>query len=189
MKRYITQRARKDRSGPNRHDERVFNSLKGTFMRTWIKRSLFGLFGVSLLAGGMAACGHRHAGHGLTQISAEDAAKWRERAIERAADKLQLDAAQQQQLGALFDALREQRNALVGGSADPRVELQALVATERFDKVRAQAWIDEKTAALRARSPEVISAMAAFYDGLDPAQQHKLREFISHRGRHGRWRS
>ena len=42
-------------------------------MKTWIKRSLIGLFGVSILVGGLAACGHRHAGWGGTQISAEDA--------------------------------------------------------------------------------------------------------------------
>ena len=29
-------------------------------MKPWIKRTLFGLFGVSLLVGGLTACGHRH---------------------------------------------------------------------------------------------------------------------------------
>ncbi len=31
-------------------------------MKPWIKRTLFGLFGVSILAGGLSACGHRHHG-------------------------------------------------------------------------------------------------------------------------------
>ena len=31
-------------------------------MKTWIKRTLIGLFGVSILVGGIAACGHRHHG-------------------------------------------------------------------------------------------------------------------------------
>ena len=66
-------------------------------MKTWIKRSLIGLFGVSILVGGLAACGHRHAGWGGTQISAEDAAKWRERMLERAGKELQLDDAQRVQ--------------------------------------------------------------------------------------------
>ena len=40
-------------------------------MKPWIKRTLFGLFGASLLIGGLSACGHRHDGQGW-QASAED---------------------------------------------------------------------------------------------------------------------
>lgn len=154
-------------------------------MKTWIKRSLIGLFGVAVIAGGVAACGGHHHGHGWTQISAEDAARWRQRGIERATDKLALDAAQQQKLGALFDTLREQRNALVGGTSDPRGELTALIAGTRFDRARAQALVDQKTGALVAGAPQAIAAMADFYDSLNAEQQGKLREFLGKR-HHGR---
>ena len=157
-------------------------------MKTWIKRSLIGLFGVSILVGGLAACGHRHPGWGGTQLSAEDAAKWRERLLERAGKELQLDAAQQVKLGVVFDKMREQRNALVGSTANPRAELRSLVSGERFDKARAQALVDEKTNAVRAGSPGTIDALADFYDSLRPEQQAKLREFMDKRGRSG-WRS
>jgi periplasmic protein CpxP/Spy len=156
-------------------------------MKTWIKRSLIGLFGASILIGGLAACGQRHHGWGGTQISAEDAARWRERMLERAGKELQLDDAQKQRLGVVFDRLREQRNALVGSTANPRAELRALVDGERFDKARAQALVDDKTNALRAGSPQTIDAMAAFYDSLKPEQQARLREFMDKRGRG--WRS
>jgi protein CpxP len=156
-------------------------------MKTWIKRSLIGLFGVSVLVGGLAACGHRHHGWGATQISAEDAAKWRERLLERAGKELQLDDAQQQRLGVVFDRMREQRNALVGSTPHPRAELRALIDGDRFDKARAQAWVDEKTNAIRAGSPQTIAALAEFYDSLKPEQQQKLREFMDKRGRG--WRS
>ena len=122
-------------------------------MKTWIKRSLIGLFGVSILVGGLAACGHRHPGWGGTQISAEDAAKWRERMLERAGKELQLDDAQKQRLGVVFDRMREQRNALVGSTPNPRAELRALIGGERFDSARAQALVDEKTNAMRSRQP------------------------------------
>jgi periplasmic protein CpxP/Spy len=157
-------------------------------MKTWIKRTLIGLFGAGVLLGGMAACSHRHHGWGGTQLSAEDAAKWRERLLERAAKELQLDDTQKQRLGVVFDRMREQRDALVGSTPDPRAEMRALVAGERFDKARAQALVDEKTNALRAGSPRTIDALAEFYDGLKPEQQRKLRDFMDRRG-HGRWRS
>ena len=85
-------------------------------MKTWIKRTLIGLFGASILVGGLAACGHRHHGWGGTQLSAEDAAKWRERLLERAGKELQLDDTQKQRLGTVFDKMREQRAALVGST-------------------------------------------------------------------------
>ena len=157
-------------------------------MKTWIKRTLFGLFGATLLVGGLTACGQRHHGWGGAQVSAEDASKWRERLLERAGKELQLDDAQKLKLGSVFDKMREQRNALVGSTANPRAELRGLVSGERFDKARAQALIDEKTNAVRTGSPGTIDALADFYDSLKPEQQAKLREFMDKRGRGG-WRS
>ena len=51
-------------------------------MKPWIKRTLFGVFGVSLLVGALSGCGHRHPGGSVAQMSAQDAAKWRERLID-----------------------------------------------------------------------------------------------------------
>ena len=157
-------------------------------MKTWIKRTLIGLFGASLLVGGLVACGHRHAGWGGEAWSAEDSGKWRERLLERAGKQLQLDAGQQERLGVVFDKMREQRNALLAGSAKPRDEMRALVATDRFDTARALALVEQKTDILRNQSPQTIEALAAFYDSLKPEQQQKLRDFMNQRG-HGRWRS
>ena len=39
-------------------------------------------------------------------------------------------------------------------------------------------------AAVNAKSPEVIAAFGDFYDGLTPAQQAKVRDFLERRG-HG----
>ena len=154
-------------------------------MRPWLKKSLIGLFGASVLLGGLSACGHRHHGDAGWQASADDAAKWRERAMDRAAKELQLDDAQKQRLGVLFDKLREQRSAIVGSTTNPRAELGALIRGDRFDATRAQALVEEKTGAIRRGSPEVIAALAGFFDGLKPEQQQKLREFLSKRP--GRW--
>ena len=155
-------------------------------MRKWIKRTLIGVFGASVLFGSLAACSHgpRH-GHGWQAMSEEDAAKMKSRLVEKAASKLDLDEAQKAKLGVVADKLREQRNALVAGG-NPREELQSLVAGTTFDRAKAKALIDAKTAAIGTRSPELIAAFGDFYDSLRPEQQARLREFMS-RGRHG-WR-
>ena len=153
-------------------------------MRPWIKRTLYGVFGASILIGGLSACGHHHGGG--WQMSEADSAKMRERMIERASSKLDLDATQKQKLAVLADKLKEQRAALVGTTTDPRAELQALVAGTKFERERAQSLVEAKTGALRSKSPEVIAAAGDFFDSLKPEQQQKVRELLSKR--HG-WRS
>jgi Spy/CpxP family protein refolding chaperone len=153
-------------------------------MRPWIKRTFVGLFSATVLLGGLTACGHGH--HAGWQMSDADAQKMRERMIDRASRELALDDAQKQRLGVLADKLREQRQALVGNTSDPRAELQALVTGTTFDRARAQALIEAKTNAVRTKSPEVITAMGDFYDSLRPDQQQKVREFMSRR--HRGWR-
>lgn len=151
-------------------------------MRPWIKRTLFGLFGASLVLG-VAACGHRH--DGGWQASAEDQAKFRGKMIERVSGKLDLDAAQKAKLGVLADELLAQRKALRGGT-EPRAELQAVIAGAQFDRAKAQALLDGKTQTVQGGGPKVIAAMADFYDSLNADQQTKLRAFMAER-RHGGW--
>jgi len=153
-------------------------------MKTWIKRSLAGLFGVSVLAGGLSACSHHRYEYGAG-MSAEEQAQFRGKVLERVASKLDLNAEQKQRLSVLADTLQAQRAALVGTSGNPRAEMQALVAGDKFDRARAQALVSEKTAALSSKSPAVIAAMADFYDGLTPAQQTLVREAMQKR--HGWW--
>ena len=66
-------------------------------------------------------------------------------------------------------------------TADPRAEVQSLVAGATFDRAKAKALVDAKTGAIQARSPEVIAAAADFYDSLKPEQQAKVREFMAAR--------
>ena len=151
-------------------------------MKPWIKRTLIGLFGASILVGGLTACGHRPYGAGAN-LSAEQVAQYRAKVLDRVSSKLDLNADQKQRLGVLADKLNEQRSALMGQNKDPRAEVKALVAGVKFDRVRAQALVTEKTTMLQSKSPEVIAALADFYDSLNPAQQQKVRDFMEHRGR------
>ena len=153
-------------------------------MKTWIKRTLIGLLGAGAIFGGLAAWAHNHHGYGWRAMSEQDASEMKARLVDRVGSQLDLDAAQKAKLGVLADKLREQRNALVGAAADPRAELQGLIAGNTFDRARASTLIQEKLAAVNTKSPEVVTAMADFYDSLKPEQQAKLREFMARRG-HG----
>jgi periplasmic protein CpxP/Spy len=154
-------------------------------MKTWIKRSLIGLATLGVLAGGMAACGHRMH-HGFGAMNEADAAQWRGRMVDRAAGKLDLDAAQKAKLAGLGEALAQQRRALVGPAGnDPRAEFQALLAGSTLDRAKAQALVDAKTGAVQANAPQVVAAAGDFYDSLKPEQQQKLRDWLASR-RHRR---
>jgi len=161
----------------------AITATQGPDMKTWLKRTLIGVFGASVLFGGLAACSHRHHGYGWQGMSEEDAAKVKARMVEKIGGRLDLDDAQKARLGTVADQLRAQRQALVGGT-DPRADIQALVAGNTFDRAKAQAFVDGKAQAIQARSPELIAALGAFYDSLRPEQQQKVRDFMS-RGRHG----
>ncbi len=153
------------------------------FFRRNIKRTLIGVFGVSLLVGGLTACGHRTHDYGAS-MTAEQYAQKRDKMVDRVASKLDLNEDQKKRLTTLGDKLYEQRTALVGQTKDPRAEMKALVAGDKFDAARAQTLINDKTAALQTKSPEVIAALADFYNSLNPAQQQKVRDYMEG---HGRW--
>jgi Spy/CpxP family protein refolding chaperone len=71
-------------------------------------------------------------------------------------------------------------------TTNPSAELQSLMAGPTFDRNKASALIQDKVGAVNTKSPEVVAAMADFYDSLKPEQQSKVREFMAKRGRgHG----
>jgi len=115
-------------------------------------------------------------------MSEQDAAKMKARMVEKIGKHLDLDSGQKAKLGALADKLREQQLALRGKGADPRAELQGLVAGPTFDRATATALIDAKLGAISTKSPEVVLAMGDFYDSLKPDQQAKVREFLARHG-------
>lgn len=149
-------------------------------MKSWIKRTLLGMLGASLLVGGLSACS---SGHGWRHgpIDGQGVTEMRGKALERVGSKLALDAAQKQKLERLADALQTQRKAFMGDAARPREALQALVAGATFDRAGAQALVDAKLRAVQAGSPEVIAAMGDFYDSLKPEQQSQVREMMRKR--------
>lgn len=148
-------------------------------MKSWIKKSLFTVFGASIALGGLTACSSARPWH--QDASPEQMAQMQGKMVERIGSKLDLNAEQKQKLQTLTDVLLAQRKAMAGVAGDPRSQVQALVAGERFDRSAAQSLLDEKTRAVQAGGPAVIAALGDFYDSLQPAQQQKVRDMMQRR--------
>jgi Spy/CpxP family protein refolding chaperone len=129
-------------------------------------------FGCGPRFGGKRGCGRSG---GMTP---EQLAERRDRMVDRAADKLQLNAEQKPLLANLLDALFAQRQAMVGQNTDMRAELRSWFSGSSFDAARAQTLINDKASVLQSKSPEVVAALAVFFDGLNPQQQQNVRNFF-----------
>jgi Spy/CpxP family protein refolding chaperone len=153
-------------------------------IKRWIKRTLFGLLGAGALLGGFAAFAHSR--HGWNPMNEQDAVAMQARMVEKVAKKLELDANQKARLAVLGDRLREQRTALIGTTgADPRAEVQSLIAGPTFDRSKASLMVETKVSAVNAKSPAVIAALADFYDSLRPDQQGQVRAMMTRHQHHG----
>jgi len=153
------------------------------FFQCKVRRILFTVLGISLIAGGLSACGH-HRDHAWgANVTQEQFVQQRDKMVDRAAGKLDLNAEQKKLLAAVGDKLFEQRKAMVGQTTDPRAELKSLIASPKFDTAKAQALVTDKTTVMQAKSPETLAALAAFYDSLNPVQQQKVRDLMD--GHHG----
>lgn len=148
-------------------------------MKPWIKKTLMGIFGVSIAVGGLTACSSGH--HQRGPMTAEKMAEVRGKMVDRVSNKLDLNDAQKIKLNVLADQIEAQRTAFIGKTTDPRAEAQAIVAGDKFDRSRAQTLLEDKTRAVQAHSPAVVNAMADFYDSLNPDQQQKVRELMQRR--------
>lgn len=153
-------------------------------MKLWIQRSLIGLTTLTVAIGGLTACGSRgdHAGG----WSDERITEMRGKVIEKVTSKLDLNETQKQKLGVLTDEMLAARKAVKGDTTDPRADLKALIAADKFDRTKAQALLDQKTQAVQGNGPKVLAAFGDFFDSLTPEQQKQVRDKLDKRG-HGWW--
>ena len=113
-----------------------------------------------------------------------------EHMIERAAERLELDADQRAALESLAGELRETRELMRGEEGALRESVRTLVSAETLDQGAALQLIEARAAALQAQAPELVAAAALFLDGLTPEQKADVERFLEraphgHRGHHG----
>ncbi len=153
-------------------------------MKPWIKRSLIALTSATVVLGGLTACGAR--GDHARGWSDERVTEVRGKAIEKISSKLDLNAEQKAKLGVLADEMIASRRVFRGESANPRADMAALVAGDKFDRSKAQQLLDQKLQAAQGNGPKMLTAFGDFYDSLNPEQQKQVREKLERRG-HGWW--
>jgi protein CpxP len=111
-------------------------------------------------------------------------AKRSEWIVNRMSRKLQLNADQKPLLANLVTQGFDLRQQMKGQSPDLRAQASTWIEGDAFDANRMQALIDEKAQTLQSKSPELVSAMAAFFNSLNPEQQQKVRVRVDgHRNR------
>ncbi|MCW5637421.1 MAG: Spy/CpxP family protein refolding chaperone [Rubrivivax sp.] len=153
-------------------------------MKTGTRRILIALTSATLLLGGLTACGTREPSGWSDARVTEMSGKM----VERIGDKLDLNAEQKIKLDAVASEMEAQRKAFRGASANPRDDIKALIAGDRFDRTKAQALLEQKTAAVQQQGPKVLTALADFYDSLTPVQQQQVRERLDKRRGGWGWR-
>jgi Spy/CpxP family protein refolding chaperone len=158
------------------HSQRVRKITMSFFFKRKLRHFLHGFD-----AGSGFGC-HRDA-----DLPPEQSTGRRDWIINRVADKLSLNTEQKPLLTTLIDQAKVQRQAMVGSTTDPRAELRSWFAGTSFDQARAQTLIIDKADTLLSKSPAMVTALAAFYDSLNPAQQQRVRDFMDG-GRRGWFR-
>jgi len=153
-------------------------------MKPWIKRGLIGLTSLTVALGGLTACGAR--GDHARGWSDERITEVRGKVVDKISDKLELNEAQKQKLGVLADEMIASRRAFKGNTTEPRADIKALIAGDKFDRAGAQALLNQKIEAAQGSGPKVLSAFGDFYDSLTPEQQKQVRDRLDKRG-HGWW--
>ncbi len=113
---------------------------------------------LAAFAGGKAY--RHHGGHGSYML-------------EHVSDDLKLDNAQRAQLESLGSALIQAKQTLRNG--DALTSVLASIQGEALDQSALTALVDNKLNAARQQSPQIISALAGFYDSLNYEQQQQAR--------------
>jgi protein CpxP len=141
-------------------------------MNIVIKRTLLAISGLALI-GTLAACNHRD--------HRPDPEAFAQRIMDRVTEKLNLNEEQVARLNGVKEALMTARQEMRKERTDKKSELLSLLDQPTLDQQKALALVNERGDAIKAQAPQVIAAVAAFYDSLTPEQQQTLRTEIQKR--------
>lgn len=135
-----------------------------------------GIISAVVLVGSLAACGpHR---------SPEERA---DRMVEKISDKLELSAPQVANLEQLKTTVLDSRQRMRTEHEQLHQSIDEIISQPTLDQQRILELVREKTATINQEAPEIVAAMANFYDNLDLEQQADLRDKIREHREHRRW--
>ena len=136
-------------------------------------RYIAAILGAVGIAVAVAGCGHGYRHH--------EPGDYAVRHIEKLGKELNLNEAQTAKLNAVTETLRKGRDSMRAKHDEKQKEMLALLDQPKLDRQRALGMVQQTTRGINEHAPEMIAAMADFYDSLAPAQQQKLREEVKER--------
>ena len=130
-----------------------------------------------ILVGSFTACQHHR--------DPEQRAEW---IVEKVTNKLELDDVQQNNLKSLSDEMLNVRKAMKQQADEKHEQLQSMLEQPTIDQSQLLSIIQTHNQLINEHAPQVVSAIADFYNSLKPEQQAEIREFMQeHRDHHDHW--
>ncbi len=130
-----------------------------------------------ILITGMSACSHFR-----------DPQARADYVVEKISSKLDLNEAQALQLSQLKDEVMDLRQTLRNDRDAVLAEVDEIFAQSTLDQQRVNQLLQKKIDTVNSRAPQIINALAIFYDGLNVDQQNMIREEIqSHKDHSHHW--
>lgn len=126
------------------------------------------------LMGAAAGCGHRHA-------SPEQRA---DHIVEKIKDKLDLNEEQTSKLVIAKNEVLRTRQEMKAQRNQTHTDFFELLEQPKLDQGRILSMVKDKTQTVNEKAPEIVVAVAGFYDSLTPEQQKTLREKIKEKMEH-----
>lgn len=129
---------------------------------------IIGAFTAIIIAITIAACGI-HKKH-------SDPEKHLSYMVEKITDELILNDAQSMKLDALKNTLLNTYQEAKQSRTSAHQEIETLISQPTLDQTQLLELVTQKTEKINDKAPEVISAIANFYDSLDSQQQATILE-------------
>jgi len=132
---------------------------------------------VATVGAGLVACGHHN----------NDPASRADYVVSKLDRRLDLDENQHQQLLHLKDVVLEAIGDVDARRAEKQRNLDELLSQPTLDQARVLALVEQHTAEVNSKAPQIVTALAGFYDSLNPEQQTELKEkaLEYHQDHHG----
>lgn len=124
--------------------------------------------GALLLIGSFTACSHKY----------KDPEYRAGKMVSIVAHKLELNEMQKGKLEKLSERMLHARKTMREGISSNKDEIGNLLSQATLDEKKILGMVSEHTRMINRQAPEIVSAMADFYNSLNPEQRTELREHI-----------
>ncbi|MFT5691083.1 MAG: Spy/CpxP family protein refolding chaperone [Oceanicoccus sp.] len=103
-------------------------------------------------------------------------------------EELNLEPGQSEKLVALKDLIMQAGKTMRNEMAPLHSDIKAVIGADSFDQDKALAMFDSKIALINQHAPDVMAALGAFLDSLNPDQKAEVVGFMQHKRGHNHWK-